>query len=94
MFNVTPTLTLILDPVYSEKKAGPSAGQARARFHCKRSKCQKVYQKRPRIWYTFWHAPGREIIFPTAVPDPQYELICIQPIRATWYEYEWLASSE
>ena len=27
--------------------------------------------------------PGREIIFPTAVPDPQYELICIQPIRAT-----------
>ena len=37
---------------------------------------------------------GGEIIFPTAVPDPQYELICIQPIRATWYEYEWLASSE
>ena len=27
--------------------------------------------------------PGREILFPTAVPDPQYELICIQPIRAT-----------
>ena len=25
--------------------------------------------------------PGSEIIFPTAVPDPQYELICIQPIR-------------
>ena len=25
--------------------------------------------------------PGGEIIFPTAVPDPQYELICIQPIR-------------
>ena len=37
---------------------------------------------------------GREILFPTTVPDPQYELICIQPIRATWYEYEWLASSE
>ena len=32
--------------------------------------------------------------FPTAVVDTQYELICIQPIRATWYEYEWLASSE
>ena len=38
--------------------------------------------------------PVREILFPTTVPDPQYELICIQPIRATWYEYEWLASSE
>ena len=26
-----------------------------------------------------------EIIFPTAVPDPQYELICIQPIRDDFY---------
>ena len=29
--------------------------------------------------------PGREIIFPTAVPDPQYELICIQPIRDDFF---------
>ena len=33
-------------------------GRARARFHCKHSKCQKVYQKRPRIWYTSRPAPG------------------------------------
>ena len=26
-----------------------------------------------------------EIIFPTAVPDPQYELICIQPIRDVFF---------
>ena len=29
--------------------------------------------------------PAREIIFPTAVPDPQYELICIQPIRNDFF---------
>ena len=31
--------------------------------------------------------PGREIIFPTAVPDPQYKLICIQPIRDRACQY-------
>ena len=29
----------------------------------------------------------REIIFPTAVPDPQYKLICIQPIRDRACQY-------
>ena len=31
------------------------------------------------------HLPGCEIIFPTAVLDPQYELICIQPIRDDFF---------
>ena len=34
---------------------------------------------------TYTVRPGREIIFPTAVPDPQYELICIQPIRDDFF---------
>ena len=32
--------------------------------------------------------PGAKIIFPTAVPDPQYELICIQPIRDNFFPPE------
>ena len=41
----------VLDPVYSGKKK-PGRAWAWAHFHCKRSKCQKGYQKRPRIWPT------------------------------------------
>ena len=40
------------------------------------------------------HRPGGEFFFPTAAADPQHELTCTQPIRATWHEHEWLASSE